>query len=79
MSEESLEQKIEELEKITEALFARTMAFQAVITCLLRLSRPLNTRQELLVELEKRFERTIHGSPEIRLEIQRIIAELFDR
>ena len=78
MSEEPLEQKLEELEEITQALLTKTTAFQAVITCLLRLSPPLNTRRELLTELEKRFKVTLASNPEIRAEIRLILSEFFD-
>ena len=84
MSEKTVEQRLQELEEgdeeltlIVKGLMTKTLAFQAVLTSLIKLSPLFTVRTELMQEIETRFEKLLESDPGIRSEIEAILSDIF--
>ena len=77
MTDSTVQEQLDDLSEVVHRLLARTTAFQAVLTCLLLLTPPLHTREDIEHLLHRRFKHVIGGDDIIRLEIDLLLQQLF--
>lgn len=77
MADQSVQEQLDDLTEIVRSLFVKTLAFQALVTCLLHLSAPQYKRVEVMQELERRFKETLAGDAGLRAEVELLLLEFF--
>lgn len=77
MADESVQEQLDDLTGLVRSLFVKTLAFQAMVTCLLHLSAPQYKRVEVMHFLEVRFKETLAGDARLRAEVVSLLDEFF--